>query len=123
RPHEASIGVAWRADDRFATDIEAGIYDDAVACKSFELVDQLPVAIVGFTTHTLNARRVVDMSDCGKIGTKEIQPVVKSLAVVSGGKRDLLVLADRRDQQHVRRRPIKVEIFGNVFFQDRRSKR
>src|ERR1051325_4059441 len=60
-PHEAAITICRRTDNRFAANIEAGVYDHRATGFPPEGLDDFPVEWICFTPHSLNARRIIHM--------------------------------------------------------------
>src|SRR5207253_2034234 len=62
-PHEAEVGIARRAHDRLAPDVEARVHEDGAARERVEATQQRVVDRVRLGVHRLDARRVIDVRD------------------------------------------------------------
>src|SRR6266436_4566397 len=61
--HETAITVLRRANDRLATYIETGVDDHRTAGATAKRFNDFPIPGIRFTPDSLNARRVINVSD------------------------------------------------------------
>ena len=69
---EAADGVVRGVDDGLAADIEACIHEDSATRSFFEGLKQLEVPSAPQRVHRLDSCRHVDMGDCWKLGSPDI---------------------------------------------------
>src|SRR6266700_676472 len=101
RPHEAAIGVLWRAHDRLPPDIEAGVREQAVLRPIPERPEQFPVSGVRLVMDGLQASGEIDLRHGRTVRADVVQLLPPALAPVAFGQRLSPLFPYLRDQQHV----------------------
>ena len=76
---ETAVGVFRCADDRLATDIEAGIDDDGATGLFRETFDDFVISAMSLRVDGLHTGRIVHVCDRGHIGTPDLQQPVDAL--------------------------------------------
>src|ERR1043166_5005333 len=120
RPHEARVSLRGRADDRLAAHVEGGVHEHGAAGQSLEGREQFVVSGVLFAPHGLDARRVVNVRHSGDRGARHIQLLDAEETLFVRRQRPAQVLAHGRDQEHVGRVRVQLEVFRDALAQDRR---
>ena len=59
--HKAFISIFGRTNDRFATYIETGIYNQTITCLFLKFINQSPVFWIGFLVNGLNTSREINV--------------------------------------------------------------
>src|SRR5205823_8627731 len=108
------VGVLRTADDRFASHVEAGINDNAVASKRLKLPNQLPISRINVFGHALNPGRVIDVRDGRNIGPQKVKTFVQAFFVIVIRSRYSLLRPNGSYYQHIGGRTIQLEISLDV---------
>jgi hypothetical protein len=67
---------------------------------------------------------MVDVRDRGQVGSHLVHPFVDvERAAAAADRRPAVLFAERRDEQHVRRRPVDLEVVAEPLFETRRRER
>src|SRR6516162_8464853 len=99
--HEAAKRIICGANDRLATDVEAGIDHHRAAGERLKTAEQRMIARVGLLMHRLHARRVVHVGYCRNIRTRHVELVDPEQRLLFVGHGASAFLGDTSDEQHV----------------------
>src|ERR1041384_362871 len=101
--HEAPERILGRADDRLSADVEGGVDEHGASRVLFELADEVVEELVVLAPDGLEPRRSVDVGD-GRDFRAHLIPHL-------------------RREEHVRARPVELEILCHLLFEDHRRER
>jgi len=113
--HKAAERVFRGADDRLASDIEAGVHQSRAAGARLEGGEQRVITRVCLFVNCLDTRRHVDMSNSRDFRADGVESVDPKKLFVFVRHRVTPILKDVGNDEHVRAVAIDLEPLGHVF--------
>src|SRR5205807_4661610 len=116
--HKAPVAVFGRADNGLASHVEASVHDEWAAGLAMKGVDDLPIDRIEFAANSLDARRIIDMSDGLDIRSLHIQFIYSPKFLFIGGHFAAMALGNIGDQHHVGTVLVQIEPFSYLLSED-----
>src|SRR5205085_11998685 len=121
--HEAGEGVFGCADDWLAAHIETCVDNHRAIGQALERGDQIIIERIIHAADGLHARRIINVRDGGNRGARDVELRDAEQLLFRVSHRNAMTLLHGRDQEHVRRVAIHLEVIRDALAQDRRRER
>src|SRR3954469_6610375 len=121
--HEAPICIFGRAHDWLAANIERGVHHNWTTRQFLEALYQFVIVGIRLRRDGLNARGVVDVRHRWNVGTHNVQLLDAPQSALRTTHGYLTLFLHRRDEEHVRRFDVHLEVIAHALAQHARGER